>query len=325
VTTKQFYEELLRATAVDEKTMQAAREKRDELGAKVIKEVQQRIGAARWVPVGALAQGTQIAPLNDVDGVVEFDYLVPDWERNPLAALEHGKTWIEPVIVGSFEISTHAIKIKFPDEEFTADVVFGWKQKQGLLIPHCPKDEQHRWIATDPERHKQQVLERNQQFGSSIFTRQIRILKHLNRWWKMNDPLERKPLSSFHITALALQVLTTPAGHEEWTPYFLEHAAALVMRPLADPAGVGEPIEARDPVYAAGLLTKAAEMTRRALKASPEEAERLLREVFGDPQRLNEVVTAPSVAVGRGGVLGVPAAVGVRHTPPVRSHGSNDR
>lgn len=325
MTPNQFYDNLLLATSVDPETMDAAREKRDELGAKVVAEVSRRLGAARWVPVGALAQRTQIAPLNDVDGVVEIAVISLEWEADPWLALDTVRSWIEPVIDGKFEISTHAIKITFPDEDFTADIVIGRKQAKGLLIPHCPKDEPHRWIATDPERHKEQVLERNKLFGSAIFTRQIRILKHLNRRWKLADPLERKPLSSFHITALALKVLTEPTTHAEWTPFFLEHASVLVMQPLPDPASVGDPIEAHDPAYAAALLADAAAKTRRALTVSDEEAEKILREVFGDPERLDKVVNEASISVGKSGVLGVPAAAAVRATPVVRSHGDDDR
>ncbi len=305
--------------------MDAAREKRDELGKKVVAEVSKRLGTARWIPVGALAQGTQIAPLNDVDGVVEIEVIPPEWDANARLALETVRSWIQPVIAGTFEISTHAIKIGFPDEGFTADIVIGRKQARGLLIPHCPKDEPHRWIATDPERHKERVLKRNKQVGSAIFTRQIRILKHLNRRWKMADPLERKPLSSFHITALALELLTEPNTHAEWTPFFLERAAALVMKPLSDPAAVGDPIVGRDPASAGPLLTDAAAKTRRALSVSDEEAEKILREVFGDPERLDKVVNEPSVTVGKRGVLGVSAAAAVRSTPVVRSHGDDDR
>jgi hypothetical protein len=279
------------------------------------------------VRVGALAQGTQIDPLNDFDGVVEVPELAPEWGGNPLTAMQMVRQWIEPYIDGKFTISSHAIKIEFPDSEFTADIVIGWKRKNGLLIPHCPDDEAHTWIATDPETHKEQVLARNKEFGGALFTREIRILKWLNRKWKMQDALDRKPLSSFHITAIALHVLTDAAGHDQLTPHFLEQAAYLVRKQLPDPAGVGEPIEANDPAYASQLLSDAAIKTRQALKVSDGEAEQILRDVFGDPGRLKKVVKEPTVSVGAGGALGVPAAVAQRHTRPVRAHGegSNDQ
>jgi len=321
MTVKQFYERLLKDTSVDPDTMQAARDKRDEVGAIVVREVGNRTGRARWVRVGALAQGTQIDPLNDFDGVVEVPELAPEWGGNPLTAMQTVQSWIEPYIDGQFALSSHAIKIDFPDSDFTADIVIGWKRERGLLIPHCPDDEPHTWIVTDPEKHKEQVLDRNKEFGSALFTRQIRILKWLNRKWKMQDALERKPLSSFHITAIALHVLTKAAGHDQLTPYFLERAARLVLTPLPDPAGVGEPIEANDSAYASQLLADAALKTGQALAVSDDEAERILRDVFSDPGRLKRIVKEPTVAVGAGGALGVPVAVAQRRTRPVRAHG----
>lgn len=326
MTTNQFYESLLDEIAVPLSTMTKARTKRDQIGAIVAAEIQKRLDTTvRVVPVGALAQGTQIADLNDFDLVIEVGKLKEGWLENPQAALNEVLSWIEPLIEGTFETSPHAIKITFPDCEFTADLVLGLEQDKGVLIPHCPDDDQPRWIRTDPETHKLQVLERNKQLGSSDFTRQIRILKWLNEYWQLVHELPKKPLSSFHMTALALRVLTTRLPHAEWTPFFLENAAMLVMQTLEDPAHVGDPLEARNPVFVSNRMRDAAAKTGQALTASPEEAERLLREVFGYPKRIRDAEEKPSVGVGLGGVLGVGADAAHRHTRPVRSHGGDGR
>lgn len=325
MTANQFYDQLLDEIAVPLTTMTKARTKRDELGVAAAGELRKRLGTARTVAVGALAQGTQIAPLNDFDLVIEVEQLMPGWIESPQSALSDVRSWIEPVIEGTFETSAHAIKITFPDCEFTADIVLGLKQEKGLLIPHCPDDEPQGWIRTDPETHKLLVLRRNKQFDSSDFTREARILKWLNEYWQLVRELEKKPLSSFHVTALALRLLTTKASHADWTPYFLENAATLVLQPLADPAGVGDPLEARDPAFTSSLLRNAAAKTKQALTATPQEAERLLRDVFGYPKRIREVEEKPSVGIGRGGALGVGAGLAHRHTPHVRSHGGSGR
>jgi hypothetical protein len=248
--------------------------------------------------------------------------MMPGWIQSPQSALDDALSWIEPVVEGTFETTPHAIKITFPDCEFTADIVLGLSQEQGLLIPHCPTDEPHGWIRTDPETHKAQVLERNDRLGSD-FARQVRILKWLNEYWHLVHELEKKPLSSFHVTALALVLLTTRGSHADWTPHFLDNASALVLRPLAEPAGVGDPLEARDPAFVSGLLREAAAKTKQALIAAPEEMERLLRDVFGFPKRIREVEERPSVGIGLGGALGVETGLAHRHTPPVRSHGDS--
>ena len=326
MTTNQFYETLLDEIAVPLSTMTKARTKRDQVGATAADEIRKQLGTpTRTVAVGALAQGTQIAPLNDFDLALEVGKLKEGWLENPQGALNEVLSWIEPLIKGTFETSAHAIKITFPDCEFTADLVLGLKQEKGLVIPHCPDNEQHRWIRTDPEAHKLQVLERNKQLGSSDFTRQIRILKWLNEYWQIVHELDKKPLSSFHMTALALRLLTVPLPHAEWTPFFLENAASLVMQPLADPAGVGEPLEARNPVFVSNLMRDAAAKTRQALTAPAEDVERLLREVFGYPKRIREAEEKPTVGVGRGGMLGVGVGAEHRHTRPVQSHGGDGR
>jgi hypothetical protein len=325
MTANLFYNQLLDEIAVPLTVMAKARSKRDTVGGATVAELRKRLGTARAVAVGALAQGTQIAPLNDFDLVAEVEQLMPGWIERPQSALSEVRSWIEPVIEGTFETSAHAIKITFPNCEFTADIVLGLKQQKGLLIPHCPDDQAQGWIRTDPETHKLQVLGRNEQFDSSEFTREVRILKWLNEYWQLIHELEKKPLPSFHVTALALRLLTTRASHADWTPYFLENAATLVLQPLADPAGVGDPLEARDPRFASRLLRDAAVKTKQALTATPEEAERLLRDVFGYPMRIREVEEKPSVGIGRGGALGVAASLAHRHTPHIRSHGGGGR
>jgi hypothetical protein len=230
-------------------------------------------------------------------------------------------SWLEPVLAGNYNLSTHAIKITFPDEEFTADVVVGQKQARGLTIPHCPKDEAHRWIATDPEGHKDQVLARNTELGlgRAIFSRQIRILKWLNQMMQMQHDLDHKPLSSFNVTALALTILTASDDHPNWTAQYLEQASALVLQPLPDPSGVGDPLVARNPAQASQLLADAGQKARAAITASDPES--LLRQIFGNPKQLSTIVTTPSVPVSAGGALAAVGATPIRHTVPVRHHG----
>jgi len=326
VTANQFYDQLLDDIAVTKKNLDDARTKRDEIGAKVVSAVRPYIGeGVRFVPVGALAQGTYIGPgaVHDVDSVIEIPNIPTHWHTNPLAAMQDVSGWLKPVLQGTYELSTHAIKISFNDEEFTADVVVGHKQQRGLRIPHCPKTgEPHVWIPTDPETHKKQVLARNALLepGRAIFTREIRILKWLNQMLQMQNDLERKPLSSFHVTALALEILKSKDNHANWTPLFLERAADLVLQPLADPAGVGAPLIAKNPAYVSQLLADAAHKTRLALTAVNPEP--ILREVFGDPKRLAKIATSPSVPIAVGGGLAT-AAAPVRHTIPVRHHGGD--
>ena len=328
MTVAQFYKQLLDDIAVDQTTWDAARDKRDNLAAVCQTAVREQMGTpVKFFPVGALAQGTQIAPLNDVDGVVTVPYRDATWEANPQQAMIDVSGWPQPELAANgtlsihkVDISAHAIKVEFADEDFTADIVVADEQAKGLLIPHCPKDESPddwRWIATDPVEHRDQVKERNTRSSTPTFSREIRIVKWWNRHQRMLDQEERKPLSSFHVTALALEILKDDFTHAEGTPLFFEQASQLVLSPLADPAGVGDDLEARDPAYASALLAEAGTKTRRALESGDVD---LLREVFGDPGEQRALLEGGLQSVGAGGTF-VSGLAGSRAIKPVRSHG----
>jgi hypothetical protein len=327
---KQFYADLLDKINVPLEDMEAARQRRRELQKSLETKVGAKIPGTDSFGAGALAQATQIKPLNDIDVVVRAPHMPDDWVTNPQKAMNDVKSWIENDIPGRYTLSTHAIKIYFPDEEFTADVVVGVKRNGGgIYLPECPADKSHRWIESDPAGHRDLVLSRNTAFpGKSVFSKQIRILKWWNREQQLRDDQERKPLASFHVTALALEILTTAMPFEEWTPLFFEKAASLVFTPLKDPTGIGEPIEAKDPAYAAERLIDAAAKTRRALSVSDAEAEDLLTDVFGNPDERGAIIGKGPVWVTPGGALtgalsgGI--AVGGRAVPTVRSHGDGE-
>ena len=96
-----------------------------------------------------------------------------------------------------------------------------------------------------------------------------------------------------------------------------------MLSPLKDPSGVGDDIEALDPAYAAECLKTAGEKTARALDASQEEAEEILRDVFGDPKARGAIVGKGPVSVTPGGALVGGIVAGGRAVKPVRSHGDD--
>jgi hypothetical protein len=300
-----YYLKLLNDIAVGMAAIGKARTKRNELAAVAVAALHGwGLTATGFFPSGALAAGTQIQPLNDVDVVVYAGIIRVGWKDVPRQALVD---LCAALRAKGYEctISTHAIKVTFPDVAFTADVVFGCTHpEQGLWIPHCPDDERHEWIRTDPKEHARQIRQRNKDIGVE-FARELRILKVLNRRWGLSDPEGRKPISSHHLNALALAVIQTPVAYATTTPMFLERAAELVLRPLRDPSGVGPELVARDPERAAALMRVAAAETRRALVAG-DDAGRILEGVFGDPATtLGAVAGAPiSVAVGGGLTVG---------------------
>jgi len=313
-----FYLKLLDDIAVPMSEIKKARTKRDELAAVAVAALDAwAVTATGFFRSGALAAGTQIKPLNDVDLVVYASTIRTAWKDAPQQALVD---LCAALRAKGFEctLSTHAIKVTFPDVSFTADVVFGCTHpEQGLWIPHCPDAEPHEWIRTDPQEHARQIRKRNNDIGVE-FARQIRILKVLNQKWSLADPDGRKPISSHHLSALALATIHTSVTYATTTPAFLDRAAELVLRPLPDPSGVGPDLEARDPERAAALMQAAASETRRALVAG-EDAGRILEGVFGDPATTLAAIYGAPLSVAAGG--GLTIGTGTRGIGSGRSYG----
>jgi hypothetical protein len=298
----QFYTQHLKKIQVPLQEIEAARTKRDGLartGVPILKEW--GLTGVKWFPAGALAMGTQIAPLNDVDLVIEAADVREGWWESPQRPLQELCTEMGTRVPGGCETSTHAVKFTFAEEQFTADVVFGAaREGTGLWIPHCPEDEPHTWIETDPRKHRDLVQKRNGLIGTE-FAKEIRILKSLNRRWQVAH--ERKIVSSWHLTALALEILTEPFTFEHGTPYFLARAAELVKRPLRDPAGVGADLDAHDAALASTVFAEAGSKTEQALHAG-EGAGEILKDVFGDPATLLAAIQGGALSVGAAGVIG---------------------
>lgn len=323
MTAAQFYRKMLKDLEVPMSTILDARDYRLKV-ARAALEVLEGFGLRRllWYPAGALAMGTQNYPLHDIDLVVESPTIRQHWRERPAAVLDELASALQFRLKWPCEPGDHAVKIDIPNVAYTADVVFGrTRQGGGICLPHCPDDERHDWIESNPRAHAQLVRARNRLIGT-VFSQEIRIGKHLNRMWEMRARDERKPLSSWHLTALAWWILDKPFTHAEGTPYFFERAAELVLRPLRDPSGVGPDIVARDPQLASQLLADAAATTRRALTAG-DRADEVLRPLFGDAGVIRAAVTGQSVAVGAGGAFAVGPSGG-RAVPDVRNHGDRD-
>jgi hypothetical protein len=138
------------------------------------------------------------------------------------------------------------------------------------------------------------------------------------------DEQQRKPLASFHVTALALHILGDEFnGHGEGTEQFFREAARLVHQPLPSPTASVNRSRPAIRVYAAEQLLKASDLVDLAHYATSPEP--ILREVFGDPKRLHQVANQPVSVTSSGGFVpassAAAAAVGSRAVETVRSYG----
>jgi hypothetical protein len=192
MTAKGFYRQLLLDIGVDEQEIKDARTRRDQLRSKLASAVGAHSMAVETFPSGALAAGLQISPLKDIDTVVTVPTFLPGWWENPRQAMSDVRSWVEPLIETGFGYTTHAIKLNYPDEEFSVDIVIGVRSGRAIVIPHCPDDgEPHRWLDADPKRHAELVRERDGESHTAVFAQQVRILKDLNR--PLADEHRRQP------------------------------------------------------------------------------------------------------------------------------------
>ena len=155
MTTDQFYETLLDEIAIPLTAMTKARTKRDEVGAIVAAEVRKRLGTTvRVVAVGALAQGTQIAPLNDFDLVIEVGKLKEAWLEEPADRAKRGALVDRAVNQGDARDERARAQDHLPRlrvhrghrdrpkaGERLADLALP-RQRAALLDPHRPGDAQ---------------------------------------------------------------------------------------------------------------------------------------------------------------------------------------
>ncbi len=135
MTPKGFYRALLDDIAVKDKEITDARTRRDELRGNLEEVVGDHSPDVETFPAGALAAGLQISPLNDVDMVVTVPDFLRGWLSDPHQAMRDVRRWVGPTIDDQLRFTTHAIRLNYPDEDFTADIVVGVRRAKGIHPP----------------------------------------------------------------------------------------------------------------------------------------------------------------------------------------------
>lgn len=323
----EFYERHLKLIQVTDDEIRSARNKRDQLASEAVSALR-ALGfrQVRSFRAGALAAGLQIKPLNDVDLVVEADgrQLPESWSRNPATALSTLRRELSERTGYQCEPSAHAVKVKFPDEDFTADVVFGvTRQGGGLYIPHCPENEPHDWIDTDPETHAELIRQRNAATGQQ-FARAVRIAKSLNRYWAVQSSSGKKPVSSFHLVAMAWHRVKGAGALSQDVADVFNACSELVLGSTPDPSGLGDDLVARDPAAAHEKFRHAAQVARQAVTAG-DQAGALLEGLFGDQKTVTSIFNGDQLGYTRDARLTTALGAGTTPLAQFPSHGDPSR
>jgi predicted nucleotidyltransferase len=197
---------------------------------------------------GSIAHRDALNPLSDVDlGVVVPD---PDGRYGPgkegpaklqETAAEAIRSLRDEYPKLRVETVNHrrAILVRFGEPvtagelDFTADVIVAIDNSDGagLYIPNCQQ-----WDRSHPEMHTQLVTAAILA-SDRAFSHGTRLMKHWNR---RHD----RPICSWNIKALALQVISGPMSMADYIQTWLGHAIEQLARcETPDPAGVAGPIK----------------------------------------------------------------------------------
>ncbi len=341
MTVNQLFDEARRRIAVSDEVLAEARRRRD-----LIRDiVEEEFHTLRTFGSGSIAHGTQNTPLTDVDtGAVldrrSYPELGPAGD-GPVSIAEQIRTRLRDRLRDEYPDAhfylggKRAIKISFNDpvevgaEDFTADLIVAIARSDGgLWIPNL---KQNLWEASDPECHTQLVVARNKATGS-MFARAIRLAKHANG-------CHNRPICSFNVTALGLEVLTEQVPLPTGLAQLFRHAAdSLRLGPTQDPAGVSGPIGIGSDLWtAAATYRKLAELAEEALRLAEDgqlaQAQRNWSKVLPgavDPpgDRLLRAEIATGLRVGnervRQGAGGMAVAGGIgRAVPSGRAFGDS--
>ncbi|MHB1164372.1 MAG: nucleotidyltransferase domain-containing protein [Candidatus Nanopelagicales bacterium] len=201
---------------------------------------------------GSIAHGDANTPLSDLDlGIVvpDPDHQYGQGKLGPSALQERAADAIRrdlkdkyDGLIVELQGKKRAILVRFRDPvtpgqpDFTADVIVAIDNPNdsGLFIPL-----HHMWDRSHPEMHTELILDANEESRAS-YARAVRLIKH---WNKHNG----RPLSSWHIKALALGVLVHPMSMSDAILAWFEHAVfELKLGDTEDPAHVADkPIKTR--------------------------------------------------------------------------------
>ena len=274
--TLEMLDQVLKKNAPSDLTLEAVRTRRDE----VLRIAGRFTGMLRTYQCGSIAQKT--ANRNaDADGGAVLDRrsyprLGPDGSgEKPEAIVRAVRSFVSDELKRvhpevRFQATKRGMKISYHEplangDDPTADLIVALNRNgSGLWIPNLDLE---RWDASDPERHT--ALMRSE--PANLRRTRAKIVRLAKAW---NVQYSKPGLSSFNITALALECIEEGMGVASGLAAWFDHAARELPKHFtADPAGVSPPIKLlidRDTVVT--RLRKAQEQIAIALDNDSDQA-----------------------------------------------------
>jgi hypothetical protein len=195
-------------------------------------------GGTQHFLAGSYSRGVAIRPLLDIPLFLVLDEKThaPLREAGPAACLEA----VERAVAKAHPDSPpppregRAVNVKPPRAGVGFDVVPAFAAGGGVYL--IPDRQQQGWIKTNPEAAKEVSTNTNEKAGAKLHPL-IRAAKH----WNL---LHGKPLSAFHLEAMAARAVPTPPlNYLDALRKLFAKVSEHVLRSCPDPAGVGPNID----------------------------------------------------------------------------------
>jgi len=335
----EILDELREAIAPDDKTLAAARLRRDE----VLTAASDFSGVARTYLSGSIAHGTANYGLDADCGVVldrrKWKDLGPDGDSiGPAQVVESVRSHVRETLQETYpelgtRLTKRSIKLSFNCPlsnglDPSVDLIVGLARADGALwIPNLETDD---WDPSDPEKHTALLTED----PKSLRVTRARIIRLAKCW---NQQYSMPGMCSFNIEALALLSTVKDVGVVPGLLAFFEYSGTdLAKRLTPDPAGVSKSIKVN---IERDILVKRIESAKdllvSAIDDDPDDVQvrEALAELYWkhlDPPQESEskAAIAASLRKGNSGVrmtsslsLAATGEVGLKTT---RSYGSGD-
>jgi hypothetical protein len=125
-------------------------------------------------------------------------------------------------------------KVSYAGEDVASyEIAPAFKTSAGYVIPNGSQ-----WMATDPGVHATLVTAKNEECGGK-FVPLIKMIKGINR--EAGEPIQ----PSFLLEVMALELVDAPLGrYQDEVRFFLASAADQILDDWADPAGLGNDVNA---------------------------------------------------------------------------------
>jgi len=282
--TATILDDILRDTAPSDETLDAVRERREE----VLGIAACFPGASRTYASGSIAHRTANDD-TDADGGVVLDRrcypdLGPDGGgEGPAEIVEDMRAYLRDALKVNhpdvaFRLSKRAIRVTYKESladgtDPTVDLIVALTRKDwALWIPNLNRPG---WDASDPECHTRLMTAE----PATLRRTRAKIVRLAKAW---NKQYAQPGMCAFNLTALALACITERMGVATGLAEFFTYAANdLKKRLTPDPAGVSPPIKLlidRDPMVS--RLDQASQLMEKAL--AHDDDEKIVREALAD-------------------------------------------